>query len=403
MYIKEAIFPPKKLIIVIFVANCFKKTEIMAELSGSNRLQSLDAFRGFTIAAMILVNNPGTWKDVYAPLRHAVWWGITPTDMIPASFLFIVGVAVAFAYTKRKKAGTPNRKIYSKIIIRSLKIFLVGMFLNLFSLIPELNFEMLRWTGTLHRIAFVFLCCGLLFLHTSWRMQVFIGTAILLLYYAVLVFIPTPGYGSVMLEPGINIAHWIDQRFLPGHMWQGNWDPEGFLPNISSVVSGITGMLAGAYLLTSASRERKVINLFLAGGIAIILGILWGWGSILGVSANLWSPAYVLISSGFAASALAGCIYVIDILGKNNNAATNFGIIYGMNAITVYVLADLLSPFFYGNKFWGMSLNSRFIYIMSDALFFTPKFASMCYAILYVFICFIPVYYLYRKKIFIKL
>lgn len=375
----------------------------MAEISGSNRLLSLDAFRGFTIAAMVLVNNPGTWKHVYAPLLHARWWGITPTDMIPASFLFIVGVAIAFAYTKRKKAETPLRKIHSKIIIRSLKIFLVGMFLNLFSLIPELNFEMLRWTGTLHRIAFVFLCCGLLFLHTSWRMQVVIGTSILLLYYAVLVFIPTPGYGCVMLEPGINIAHWIDLHLLPGHMWQGNWDPEGFLPNISSVVSGITGMLAGAYLLTSAGWERKVINLFFTGGLAILTGILWGWGSILGVSASLWSPAYVLISSGFAASMLAGCIYVIDIPGKNNNPAVNFGVIYGMNAIAVYVLADLLSPFFYGIKFGGSPLSDRFIYLMSDVLFFTPKFASMCYAILYVFICFVPAYYLYRKKIFIKL
>jgi len=368
-----------------------------------NRLQSLDAFRGFTIAAMILVNNPGTWKNIYAPLRHGEWWGITPTDLIPSAFLFIVGVAIAFAYTRRKKAGEPMSKMYSKIIIRSLKIFLAGMLLNLLGLIPDMDFEMLRWTGTLHRIAFVFLFCGLFFLHTSWQIQALTASAILLLYYAVLAFIPTPGYGCVMLEPGINIAHWVDQHFLPGYMWQGNWDPEGILANISSIVTGITGMLAGAYLLSSDSWERKVINLFFAGGLAIIAGIIWGWGSVLGINTNLWSPAYVLVSSGFAASALAGCIYLIDILGKKNHPLVNFGVIYGMNAIAVYVLADLLAPIFYGIKFHGLPLNDWFIHFMSELLIFTPKFASICYAILYVLICFLPAYLLYRKKIFIKL
>jgi len=375
----------------------------MADLTGLKRLTSLDAFRGFTIAAMILVNNPGTGKHVYEPLLHGKWWGITPTDLIPSAFLFIVGVSIAFAYTKRKKSGESSMNMHSKIIVRSVKIFLVGMFLNLLGLLPEMNFEMLRWTGTLHRIAFVFLCCGMLFLHTSWRIQALTGAAILLLYYVALVFIPTPGYGGIMLEPGINIAHWLDQLLLPGHMWQGNWDPEGILANISSIVSGITGMLAGAYLLTSDSWERKVIHLFLAGGIAIIVGIMWGWGSILGVNTNLWSPAYVLISSGFAASALGGCIYVIDILGKNKNYAVNFGVIYGMNAIAVYVLADLLVPLFYGIRFDELSANQWFVYFMSEVLFFTPKFASMCYAVLYVFVCFAPAYFLYRKKIFIKL
>ena len=369
----------------------------------NTRLTSLDAFRGFTIAAMILVNNPGSWKHVYAPLQHGKWWGMTPTDLIPSAFLFIVGVAIAFAYTKRKKAGEPPRKMHSKIIVRSLKIFLVGMFLNLLGLLPGLDFEMLRWTGTLHRIAFVFLCCGLLFLHTSWRVQAWTGAGILLLYYAALVLIPTPGHGQVMLEPGINIAHWVDQHLLPGRMWQGNWDPEGILANVSSIVSGITGMLAGAYLLSSHSWERKVINLFLAGGLAIIVGIMWGWGSVLDVNTNLWSPAYVLLSSGFAASALAGCIYVIDILGKNNHPVVNFGVIYGMNAIAVYVLADLLNPVFYGIKLGEYSMNLWFVHFMSEVLFLTPKFASMCFAIIYVLICFVPAYFLYRKKIFIKL
>ena len=375
----------------------------MADVLGSKRLTSLDAFRGFTIAAMIFVNFPGTVSHVYAPLLHGKWWGVTPTDLIPSAFLFIVGVSIAFAYTKRKQIGVPTGQMHSKIMIRSLKIFFVGICLKFWGLLPAMNLEMFSWTGTLQRIAFVFLCCGMLFLHTSWRIQALTGATILLLYYAALVFVPTPGYGCVMLEPGINIAHWVDRHFFIGHMCRRSWYPEGFSVNISSIVTGITGMLAGAYLLSSDSWERKVINLFFAGGIAIIAGIMWGWGSILGVNTNLWSPPYVLVSSGFAASALAACIYVIDILGKNNHPAVHFGVIYGMNAITVFVLADLLEPVFYLVKIGGLPFNEWFVYFMSEVLFFTPKLASMCYAIIYVFICFIPAYYLYRKKIFIKL
>jgi predicted acyltransferase len=222
------------------------------------------------------------------------------------------------------------------------------------------------------------------------------------LYYAALVLIPTPGYDRVMLEPGVNIAHWFDQHFMIVQPRLKSWSAEGFSTHICSIVTGITGMLAGAYLLSSDSWERKVINLFFAGGLAIIAGIMWGWGS-LGINTKLWTPPYVLVSSGFAASALAGCIYVIDILGKNKNHVVNFCVIYGMNAIAVFVLADLLEAIFYILKIGGLPLNGWFMHFMSEILFFTPKFASMCCAFIYVFICFIPAYYLYRKKIFIKL
>ena len=366
------------------------------------RLTSLDAFRGFIIAAMIFVNFPGSWRHVYEPLRHAKWWGLTPTDLIPSAFLFIVGVSIAFAYTKRKNAGEPKRQMHSKMIIRALKIFLVGIFLKYWGLLHHMNFELLDWTGTLQRIAIVFLCCGMLFLHTSWRTQALIGVVILLLYDAALTLIPTPGYDCVMLEPGINIAHWFDRFFMIVQPLKKSWDAEGFSTYITATVTGITGMLAGAYLLSSDSWERKVINLFMAGGMAIIAGIMWGWGS-LGINTKLWTPPYVLVSSGFAASALAGCIYVIDILGKNNNRVVNFGVVYGMNAIAVFVLADLLEVIFYIVKIGGLPLNGWFMHFMSKVLFFTPKFASMCYAFMYVFICFIPAYYLYKKKIFIKL
>ncbi len=206
--------------------------------NSSGRLISLDAFRGITIAAMILVNFPGNGDNVYAPLNHTHWNGITPTDLIAPFFLFIVGVAIAFAYTKRLDAGIAPSKMYPKLVWRSLKIFAVGMFLNILGLLPDLNFADIRYTGTLHRIAIVFLVCGFIFLNTNWKTQAIIAAVILVGYWLAMNFIPTPGYGQVMLERDINLAQWIDSKYMPGRLYQKTWDPEGILSTFPSIVTG---------------------------------------------------------------------------------------------------------------------------------------------------------------------
>ncbi len=132
----------------------------------SKRLISLDALRGFTIAAMVIVNNPGSWDNVYWPLLHAEWNGCTLTDLIFPFFLFIVGISIALAYSKRLEANVSRRSIYRKILIRSLNIYLLGIFLWLF---PQFDLGSIRWVGVLPRIAFVFLACALIFLYTSWK------------------------------------------------------------------------------------------------------------------------------------------------------------------------------------------------------------------------------------------
>jgi predicted acyltransferase len=367
-------------------------------VDSSGRLISLDAFRGITIAAMLLVNFPGSEEYVYAPLRHSAWNGISPTDLIAPFFLFIVGVAIAFAYTKRLDAGMSPGKMYPKLIIRALKIFAVGMFLNILGLIPEFNFAEIRYTGTLHRIAIVFLVCGLIFLNTKWKTQAIIGAAILVLYWLAMNYIPTPGQGKVMLEPGINLAAWIDQKFLPGKMWQGNWDPEGILSTFPSIVSGITGMLTGTLLLKVKSREYKVIHLFTIGFIGTIAGVVWNW--IFPLNENLWTSSFVLFTSGLACMTLATSIFLVDILQYRKSA--QFGVIYGSNAISIYVLADIFALLFYVVKIGGGTLNEHFCNYFT-ALTGAPKFVSMVYALLYVGVLFIPAYILHKKKIFIKL
>lgn len=364
----------------------------------NQRLVSLDAFRGFTIAAMILVNFPGNWENVFAQLEHTDWWGISFTDLIAPFFLFTVGVSIALAYTRRLEAGAEPKTMYRKLFVRALKIFAVGMFLNLLGIIDNFSWEELRWTGTLHRISIVFLVCGLLFLHTGWRTQAIVGSVVLVFYWLAMTLIPTPGYDIAMLEPGVNLAAWVDQQWLPGKMWQDTWDPEGILSTFPSIVTGITGMLAGKLLLSNRSIDAKVNMLFFGGFISLTIGIAWSW--VFGLNENLWTPSFVMFTSGMAALTLASCIFLVDMNG--NEKWAQFGVIYGMNAITVYVLADILAIIFYGLPLGGESLNTHFFHGLT-AIGVAPKIASMLYAIIYVGINFIPAWILFRKKIFIKL
>ena len=364
----------------------------------TKRLLSLDAFRGFTIAAMILVNYPGNGDHVFFQLNHTEWNGISFTDLIAPFFLFIVGVTTSFAYTKRLQAGIKPKQLYTKLIIRALKIFAVGMALNLLGILGNFHFAALRWTGTLHRIAIVFLVCGFMFLHTNWKTQAWIGAGTLIAYWLAMTLIPTPGFGKVMLEPGANLAAWFDTKFLPGKMWQGNWDPEGILSTFPSIVTGITGMLAGTMLLSKHTLDEKVMYLFTFGFLSAIIGVVWNLTFPL--NENLWTSSFVLFTAGIASITLAASIFVIDILGHKKIA--RFGIIYGSNAITAYVLADLLAIVFYGIPFGGAGLNTHFFNLFTS-IHVAPKIASMLYSLLFVFINFIPAYILYKKKIFIKL
>jgi predicted acyltransferase len=363
--------------------------------SGHTRLIALDAFRGFTIAAMIMVNYPGSWSHVYSPLLHVDWHGITPTDLIFPFFIFIVGVSIVLAYNKRLEAGLPKSDMYSKIIIRGIKIFAVGIFLALY---PTFDFESLRVAGVLQRIAIVFTVCALLYLNSGWKAQAWTAAAILIFYWLSMTLIPVPGVGKATLEPGVNLAAWIDQQILPGRMWQVTWDPEGFFSTIPAIVTGITGMLTGRLIISARSRELATLWLFSLGFLAALSGEMWGW--VFPINKNIWTSSYVLYTSGLAAMTLAAAMFFIDMLGYRRG--TKFGIIYGANAITAYVLAGVLRVVFYRWPVSGHSLNHHFVAGLSGTGL-DPKLASLMYALMYVFIVFIPVYFLYRKKIFIKL
>ncbi|GAB4034845.1 acyltransferase family protein [Spirosoma jeollabukense] len=360
-----------------------------------SRLISLDTMRGFTIAAMIVANFPGSEESVYFTLRHTKWNGLSFTDLIAPTFLFIVGVSIALAYAGKLNEGTLKGKRYRKIVIRSLKIFAVGMFLNL---MPDFDFSTVRWTGTLHRIAIVFLVCALLFLNTTWKQQTWIGAITLVAYWLAMTQIPTPDIGKVVLEPGQNLAAWLDRKYLPGRMWQGTWDPEGILSTFPSIVTSITGLLAGRWMLSRTSPTEKVSYLMTAGFFTAATGYFWGL--TFPVNENLWTSSFVLVTSGFAALLLGALYFLVDVLGYKSG--TKPGVIFGANAITVYVLADIFALFFYRLKFGNLPLNEQVVNGLIDAGI-QPELTSLLYALFFVGVNFIPAYRLYTRKIFIKL
>jgi predicted acyltransferase len=236
------------------------------------------------------------------------------------------------------------------------------------------------------------------FLHTGWKIQAITGGSILIGYWLAMTLIPTPGYDRVMFEPGINLAAWVDSRLLPGKMWEDTWDPEGILSTFPAIVTGITGMLAGALLLGKKTQEHKVMSLFSLGCISAGAGVVWS--RVFPLNENLWTSSFVLFTSGMAAMTLATFIFFIDI--QKCNKAANFGIVYGSNAITIYVLADIFALVFYGLAIGGASLNDHFFNYFTS-LGGTPKIVSMTYALIFVGINFIPAYILYKRNIFIKL
>ena len=362
----------------------------------NKRLRSLDAFRGFTIMAMILVNNPGSWEHVYPPLLHSKWNGITPTDLIFPFFLFIVGVSIVLAYENRLERGENKYGLVRKIIFRTLKIFFVGLLLNF---IQHFNFSELRIAGVLQRISIVFLVCSLLYLFAGWKARLWIGSVILLLYWLSMTYIPTPGYGRPILEPGVNLAAWVDTKLLPGTMWEGTWDPEGILSTFPAIVTGLLGMVAGGILRRKNNPERKVIELFIFGLAIGIVGYAWSWTFPL--NKNLWTSSYVLFTAGLATMLLSSLVYLMDILAIESFGRA--GIIFGANAIAIYVLSDLLTYIFYGWGFGsGLGLNQHFMHI-GTRLGIVPEFSSFLYALIYIGINFIPAYFLYWKRIFIRL
>src|SRR5215207_3568279 len=234
----------------------------------TGRLDSLDAFRGLTIAGMILVNNPGTWGAIYGPLEHAAWHGWTPTDLVFPFFLFIVGVSVTLALSRRAAAGGPRRGLPAKILRRSVIIFALGLFLGGF---PFDNLAAIRLPGVLQRIAVCYLVASFIFLKTGWRTQALIAAALLIVYWLLMTLVAAPGFAAGDLSTEGSLASYVDRALLAGHTWKPLYDPEGILSTTPAVATTLCAVLAGHLLRSRRAPAEKVAALFVAGAAGVVV------------------------------------------------------------------------------------------------------------------------------------
>jgi predicted acyltransferase len=361
-----------------------------------SRLDSLDILRGLTIILMIVVNDPGSWSHVYAPLLHAEWNGLTPTDYVFPSFLFIVGVSIVLSISKQRENGVGQTQILKKVAFRALKIYLVGLFLWLW---PAFDFERIRWVGVLPRIAVVFLICAIIYLYTQKKTQTLLLIVLLISYWLIMAYLPIPGIGNPDLSvPEKNWANYLDSQYLPGYLWQKTWDPEGFLSTITAVCTGLLGMLAGHLIIGKLTLQEKLIKIFVLAASLLILGDIAQY--IMPVNKSIWSSSFVLITGGISALLLGFFIYWVDVKGQAKHF--RFAKVFGLNPIFSYVLAGLLYTVFYSKRLWGFSWSATFMEVAQN-VGIAPKLASLTYALIFVCIIWIPTYMLYRKKIIIKL
>jgi predicted acyltransferase len=418
------------------------------------RLISLDVFRGLTILLMTIVNNPGDWGHVYAPLLHSEWHGCTPTDLVFPFFIFIMGVAVPLAMPTK----TWDETTFNKILVRSLRMFCLGIFFNFFAKIQLfgldgipllvgrlaitiavgyalmgsfsskvkniLAFSILiiylflaysgieayhdvRLPGVLQRIAIVYFIVSLLHLKTSQKTQIITGIILLLGYWAIMTLIPVPGIGAANLEKGANLASWIDSILLEGHMYRETitWDPEGILSTIPSIVNGIVGLLIGQILLRESSKSEKARKMAIIGVALIITGLIWN--IVFPINKSLWTSSYVLYTIGLATTLLAILYYIIDI--ADNKKGFKLFLIWGVNPMIVFftsqiipqalVMIELQNPHHPTEKINLLN----YLYSFGIAPFFNnPMAASLAGALVYVGIWTFILWIFYKNKLIFK-
>lgn len=332
-----------------------------------SRIAALDAFRGFTIAAMLLVNNPGTWAAIWWPLRHAEWHGWTPTDLIFPFFLFIVGITTEL-----------SRKEPLGILRRGLIIIACGLLLHLF---PYFRFDTLRWMGVLQRIGIVYILAALIAWRCSRRTIAIAAVAILLGYWIVLTRGP-------LEPPDATIAAQVDRALIPtAHLWKQakTWDPEGPLSTIPAVATALLGVLAAR-----AVKEKNVRWLAIAGVAGIAVG--FAWGLLFPINKNLWTSSFVVFTAGWACLILATWMRWLP---------SRPFVVFGINPLIAFVGSGMMARLLGILKVDGVSLQALG-YRTVFKPYFEPQLASFLWALTFVAVWAVILWVLYRRGIVLK-
>ncbi len=380
----------------------------------TSRLSSLDAFRGFTIASMVLVNNPGDWNAIYAPLKHAEWHGWTFTDWIFPFFLFIVGVSMTFSLALRAQAGAAAPRLLIQLYKRALIIILIGLALNF---IPSFDLGSWRFPGVLQRIGLCTMLAAPLVVYTTWRGIVYWIIGLLTFYSVVMLNAPVPDAQGVVaagaLEPGKDVGAYIDRLLLSGHLWAKSktWDPEGLFSTIPAVCSVLFGVLTGYTLRAAIAPAHKAVAMLLASGVLLGLGEVLD-ALLMPINKSLWTTSYCIFMTGWALLVFGGFYSLMDLqrwpmLRAAAHALFKPFTIFGLNALFVFVLSSLIAKVLNTVKVASASgaavaLKSA-LFAPIQALSFTPANASLVFALAFLLLMFAIAWGLWKKRWFIKI
>jgi predicted acyltransferase len=374
------------------------------------RFLSLDVARGITIAFMIMVNNNGG-SGSWGFMNHAQWNGLTPTDLVFPTFVFVVGVSIVFAFHARLAKGASRSSLAVHTVQRAAILFLFGLIVNGFPFFALAHF---RVYGVLQRIAVCYLVVGLFYL---WDQRVSTKIAALVValvgYWALLRWVPIPGIGMPgrdvpFMDMTRNLVSWIDRGVFPNHLYLG-WDdhstrdPEGLLSDLPAIGTALMGVLTGMWLRTQKSVPVKTIGLACASIVSLALGYLWSLEFPL--NKNMWTSSFVLVAGGYSLALLTLCFWAVELKGWRKGW-TYPCLVFGSNAIAAYMFSELVPGILYnisvpvGNgtrpNLVGWIFNNVYAHIPD------PGWAAFGYSFSFTAFCFIPVLILYRKKIFLK-
>ena len=385
----------------------------MSAMPPPSRLLSLDVFRGFTIAAMVLVNNPGDWGHIYAPLRHAVWHGWTFTDWIFPFFLFICGMSITFSTTRAWATGASKRSVMFTLWRRAAIIILIGLTLNF---IPAFSLETLRYPGVLQRIG---LCIGIaapIVLFCGLRAQIAWTFGLMAVYAAVMLLLPiadaTGLVAEGVLEPGRDVGAFIDRAVMSGHLWAQSktWDPEGLLSTLPAVATLLFGVFAGRWLQCGAAPAAKTAWMMVAGLLALWAGVILD-AALMPINKSLWTPSYVVFMTGWALLLFAVSYWLIDGCESSRVRTVAAKIarpleMYGMNALFIFafssLIAKMLGYFNVQNDAGTLISVKAWLVAQLSQLPLSPVNVSLLFALFFNLTMLGVAAFLWRRKIFIK-
>ena len=366
----------------------------------ADRLESLDAMRGLTVAGMILVNNPGSWTEGYPWLAHSAWNGCTLADLVFPSFLLIVGVSIDLSLSRRLAHGAAGRPLFMALLRRALLLFTLGVLLNGFPAYTPLS--TLRLFGVLQRIGLCSLVGGVLFLTTSGATQALIAALLLVGYWLALAFVAVPGAGAGVLEPHANLVGWVDDWLFHGHLYRENFDPEGLLSTLPAIATTLIGMLAGRWLRSPVDGRRKTLGLALAGvALAAAGAVADHW---LPINKQLWTSSFVLLAGGAGLVALAGCYWLVDRRGWRR--FSHPFVMLGANALAVYLLSTMVARLMELCQVGAGDTCESLRLFLYERLFEPWAGAltgSLLFAVAYLLVWMVPTTELYRRRLFLRI